>query len=82
MKEHILRGDISDIYDSVKDYIDKHYAIVYNQMPGDCYKHLEEMLKNVDESFAVALLGYIDAKGLSDPEVYRRAHMERACSCV
>ena len=77
MKEHILRGDISDIYDSVKEYIDKHYAIVYNQMPGDYYKHLEEMLKNVDESFAVALLGYIDAKGLSDPEVYRRAHMDK-----
>ena len=77
MKEHILIGDISDIYDSVKEYIDKHYAIVFNQMSGDYYKHLEEMLKNVDESFAVALLGYIDAKGLSDPEVYRRAHMDK-----
>lgn len=77
MKEHISREDISDIYNSVKEYIDKHYAIVYNQMPGDYYKRLEEMLKNVDESFAVALLGYIDAKGLSDPEVYRRAHMDK-----
>ena len=77
MQQNISREDISDIYNSVKEYIDKHYAIVYNQMPGDYYKHLEEMLKNVDESFAVALLGYIDAKGLSDPEVYRRAHMDK-----
>lgn len=77
MQQHISRVDISDVYDSVKEYIDKHYAIVFNQLPCDYYKQLEERLKNVDESFAVALLGYIDAKGLSDPEVYRRAHMDK-----
>lgn len=77
MQEHILREDISDIYDSVKAYIDEHYAMVFYQRSCDYYEYLEELLKNVDESFAVALLGYIDAKGMSDPEVYRRAHIDK-----
>ena len=77
MQEHISREDISDIYDSVKAFVDEHYRIVFNQLSHDYYEHIEELMKNVEESFAVALLGYIDAKGLSDPEVYRRAHMDK-----
>lgn len=77
MQQNISREDISDIYDSVKAFIDKHYVIVYNQLSHNYYNDLEVLMKNVEESFAVALLGYIDAKELSDPEVYRRARMDK-----
>lgn len=77
MQQNISREDISDIYDSVKAFIDEHYVMVFNQLSHDYYDDLEELMENVEESFAVALLGYIDAKGLSDPEVYRRAHMDK-----
>ena len=77
MQENISREDISDIYVSVKAFVDEHYVIVFNQLSHDYYEHIEELMKNVEESFAVALLGYIDVKGLSDPEVYRRAHMDK-----
>jgi hypothetical protein len=77
MQQNISREDISDIYDSVKAFIDEHYAIVFNQLSHDYYDDLEELMENVEDSFAAALLGYIDAKGLSDPEVYRRAHMDK-----
>ena len=76
MQEHISREDISDIYDSVKAYIDENYALVFYQISaGD--SGLNELIKNVGKSFAEALTDYIDAKGLSDPEVYRRAHMDK-----
>ena len=77
MQQNISREDISDIYDSVKAFVNEHYRIVFNQLSHDYYEHIEELMKNVEESFAVALLGYIDVKGLSDPEVYRRAHMDK-----
>ena len=76
MNEHISREDISDIYDDVKAYIHKHYALVFYQIHVDDRK-LGEMVRNVDKSFGKALIDYIDAKGLSDPEVYRRAHMDK-----
>ena len=76
MQENISREDISDIYDSVKAYIDENYALVFYQISaGD--SGLNELIKNVGKSFAEALTDYIDAKGLSDPEVYRRAHMDK-----
>lgn len=38
---------------------------------------LEELMNNLDASFSQMLLKMIDAKGLSDVEVYRRANLDR-----
>ena len=38
---------------------------------------LEEMLEHLDEPFSTTLLRLIDARGLSDAQVYKRANMSR-----
>ena len=38
---------------------------------------LDDMLRDMDKSFAETLFGYIDAKGLSDVECYKRANVDK-----
>ena len=73
-----IQLSFKEILSKKKEYIlsDEHYELVFYQISaGD--SGLNELIKNVDKSFAKALTDYIDAKGLSDPEVYRRAHMDK-----
>lgn len=40
-------------------------------------RSLEDIIKEVDKSFAQALFDHIDARGLTDPIVYKRANLDR-----
>ncbi len=44
---------------------------------GAATSRLDEVLSQVDESFSQALMRMIDERNLTDPEVYRRANIDR-----
>lgn len=56
-------------------------ALAYEEVPlsspSPLPRHLEDVVSHVDESFSEALLRHIDARGLSDPAVYKRANIDR-----
>ena len=45
--------------------------------PGAAERSLDDVVSQVGESFTEALLRMIDERGLDDPEVYRRANIDR-----
>ena len=45
--------------------------------PTAAPRRLEDLMKEIDETFSEALIRLIDQKGLKDPEVYKKANIDR-----
>ena len=45
--------------------------------PTAAPRNLEDLMKEIDETFSEALIRLIDQKGLKDPEVYKKANIDR-----
>lgn len=62
----------------MEDCSDRSFAMPAAAVRESCRtRRLEDLLEQVGESFTEALLRMIDQRGLKDPEVYRRANMDR-----
>ena len=62
----------------MEDCSDSSFAMPAATVRESCRtRRLEDLLEQVGESFTEALLRMIDQRGLKDPEVYRRANMDR-----
>ena len=45
--------------------------------PAAAPRKLEDLMKEIDETFSEALIRLIDQKGLKDPDVYKKANIDR-----
>ncbi len=80
----------SQLMGAVESYIDENYVSEHTLLRPRCYarpsalghlaaadSHLDTLIEHLDEPFNETLLRLIDAKGLSDAEVYHRANIDR-----
>lgn len=67
-------------FDEVSDEFDEEIraapAAAFSEMSA-APQSLEEALNNLDESFSEMLLRLIDERGLTDPQVYKKANIDR-----
>ncbi len=72
--------------DDIKTYIDEHYVSSYTYLRSrvseadavlDKVHGVDDYLDKLEASFSICLFRYIDEKGLSDVDVYKRANLDR-----
>lgn len=62
-------------FDCLKTTSSRSYSRPYSA--SNKLSQFEDIIKNLESSFAEALFARIDEKGLTDPQVYKRANLDR-----
>ena len=73
-REFILRDDEDATVESVEFFSPTSAAPLVAPIPK---RSLDDLLKELDETFSESLLRLIDQKGLKDPDVYKKANIDR-----
>lgn len=78
-KRRLSNFNAREIEDSCKCYSAKTFSLPTGTVACNktIERKLEDLLSDLDDTFSEALLKWIDAKNLSDPEVYKRANLDR-----
>ena len=66
--------------DSFDCYVEEEHRVCNNISSKElkyASRSLEDLVAEIDSTFAESLFKYIDDKGLTDPEVYKRANLDR-----
>jgi len=64
-------------YNILADEVCEESAEYETLAPTVAPRKLEDLMKEIDETFSEALIRLIDQKGLKDPEVYKKANIDR-----
>lgn len=77
-------GNFLKLIEDVKNYIDENFSEDFYEDINLSYKssiqrgeELGDMLENLDSSFSETLLELIDKSGKSEPEIYKKAMVDR-----
>lgn len=78
LREAMFRRRKAELeYNILADEVCEESAEYEALAPTAAPRKLEDLMKEIDETFSEALIRLIDQKGLKDPEVYKKANIDR-----
>ena len=77
MPEFLLRKMVSGKKQTGENYDLYETTSVYTEAPSAAPRSLEDLLDELEETFSEHLIRLIDQKGMKDPDVYKKANVDR-----